>query len=605
VTAAPGDLSLHFHLPPTSLTWCPNFHNQGTPMLKPATLFSALLVLTATATAQESYPVPPDSIRHEGVPEGRVEGPFEWHSEIFPGTVRNYWVYVPAQYDADKPACLFVVQDGLGRANGWKLPIVMDNLIHQGDMPVTIGIFIDPGVVPAPGDDAQPRFNRSFEYDAVGDRYARFLLEEILPEVGNTWNLSDDPNDRSIAGASSGAICAFTVAWEWPDQFRRVFSAVGTFVDLRGGSIYPVLIRKTEPKPIRVFLQDGANDNNLYGGSWWVANQDMLSALQFAGYDVNHVWGEGGHNGLQSAAIMPDALRWLWRDYPEPIKAGHAPQRRTDVLIESEDWDLVSEGHGFTEGPAVNAAGEVFFTDIPNSHIDKIGLDGQVTVFVEDSHRANGLMFGPDGLLYACQGGNQRIVRYDADGKEETVVEGAPCNDLIILHDGSGYFTDPDNKRVWRFLTSGDKSIVDEGIEFPNGVIASPDQTLLTVADTHGRFTYSFQIQADGSLAYRQEYGHLHVSDETSQSGADGMTVDTEGRTYVATGQGIQVLDQLGRVHFIISKPGPGWLSNVVFGGPDLNLLYATCGQRVYVRKLNATGVVPWQPPVTPPRPHL
>ena len=280
-------------------------------MLKPGILFITLLVLTPTAHAQESYPDHPNSVRQDGVPEGSIEGPFEWRSEIFPGTVRNYSIYVPAQYDPAEPACVFVVQDGLNRANGWKLPVVMDNLIHQGDMPVTIGIFISPGVVPAPHENAQPRFNRSFEYDGMGDRYARFLLEEILPEVSKTWNLSDDPNDRSIAGASSGAICAFTVAWERPDEFRRVLSTIGTYVGLRDGNAYPVLIRKHEPKPIRVFLQDGTNDLNLYGGSWWVANQDMLSALEFAGYDVHHEWGEGGHNGQHSTAIMPDALRWL------------------------------------------------------------------------------------------------------------------------------------------------------------------------------------------------------------------------------------------------------------------------------------------------------
>ena len=574
-------------------------------MQKLATLFVTLLVSTVTTQAQESYPDHPDSLRQEGVPRGEIEGPFEWRSEIFPGTVRNYSIYVPAQYDPTEPACVFVVQDGLNRANGWKLPVVMDNLIHQGDMPVTIGIFISPGVVPAPHENAQPRFNRSFEYDGMGDRYARFLLEEILPEVSRTWSLSDDPNDRSIAGASSGAICAFTVAWERPDEFRRVLSTIGTYVGLRGGNAYPVLIRKHEPKPIRVFLQDGTNDLDLYGGSWWVANQDMLSSLEFAGYDVHHEWGEGGHNGHHSTAIMPDALRWLWRGYPEPIVPGRAALRRTDILIDGEDWELVSEGHGFTEGPAVNAAGEVYFTDIPGSRIHKIGLDGDVSVFVEESHRANGLMFGPDGLLYACQGGDQRIVRYDDEGTEETVVDGVACNDLVILRDGSGYCTDPPNNRIWRFLPGGEKSIVDEGVEFPNGIIVSPDQTLLTVADTRGRFTYSYQIQPNGLLAYKQEFGHLHTPDETSDSGADGMTVDTEGRTYVTTNQGVQVLDQLGRVHFIIARPGPGWLSNVVFGGPDRNLLYATCGERVYVRKLNATGIVPWQPPATPPRPRL
>jgi gluconolactonase len=573
---------------------------------RPRLLLLALGVFWSSAFCEAQTNEPhPDTKSQPGVPQGEIKGPFTWKSQVFPGTEREYWLYVPKQYDPAKPACVLVLQDGLNRAKGWNVPVSLDNLIHKGEVPVQIGIFINPGVVPAPNEKAQPRFNRSFEYDALGDRYARFLLEEILPEVSKDYNLSTDPNDRAIGGASSGAICAFNVAWERPDQFRRVISTIGTYVDLRGGGEFPTLVRKHEPKPIRVFLQDGSNDLNLYAGSWWLANQSMLSALEFAGYDVNHAWGEGGHDGKQGSAIMPDVLKWLWRDYPQPIQAGTPPQLRIDLLIPGEDWQVVSEGHKFTEGPAVNARGEVFFTDIPNNRIHKIGLDGKVTLFAENTNGANGLMFGPDGKLYACANGAKQIVRYDAEGKAETFIEDAPCNDLVILADGSGYFTDPGNKKVWRFTADGKKSLADEGIEQPNGIIVSPDQTLLTVADTRGRFTYSFQIQPDGSLAYKQPYGYLHVPDETHQSGADGMAVDTEGRLYVTTRVGLQVLDQPGRVHLIVRKPGPGWLSNAVFGGPELDTLYVTCGEKVYRRKVKAKGVNPWQPPVPPPKPQL
>ncbi|MBD3672274.1 MAG: SMP-30/gluconolactonase/LRE family protein [Planctomycetaceae bacterium] len=564
----------------------------------------SLFASTVSAQPQESYPPHPDSQKKPGVPEGEILGPFQWKSEIFPGTVRDYAIYVPKQYDPSKKTCVMIVQDGLRKAQGWKVPTILDNLIHEGAIPVQIGIFVSPGVVPAPHENAQPRFNRSFEYDGMGDRYARFLIEEMLPLVNKDYNLSDDPNDYLIAGSSSGAIAAFTAAWERPDHFRRVFSSVGTFVGLRGGNEYPIMIRKHETKPIRIFLQDGSNDLNIYAGSWWHSNLQMLSALKFSGYDVKHVWGEGGHNGKHSTAILPDAIRWLWRDYPEPITAGAPPQRRTSLLIPGEDWELVSEGHKFTEGPAVNNQGEVFFTDIPNGKIHKIAADGTVSVFVDNSPGVNGLMFGADGKLYACQNGNQRIVRYDADGNEETVVEDAPSNDILILPE-FGYFTDPGNKKLWHFTFDGRKTLVDEGIEFPNGVIASPDQTLLTVSDTRGRFTYSYQIQSDGTLQHKQAYGHLHLPDETGQSGADGMAVDTEGRTYVTTRVGLQVLDQLGRVHFIIRKPQMAWLSNVVFGGPNFDVLYVTCGDKVYRRKINATGVNPWQAAVKPPKPRL
>lgn len=216
-----------------------------------------LLCLTAVRAQEESYPEHPDSIKKAGVPQGKVEGPFPWESKIYPGTQRNYYLYVPSQYNPSKPACVFVILDGLGRANEWKLPVVMDNLIASGEMPVTIGIFIEPGVVPAANEDAQPRFNRSFEFDGLGDRLAKFLELEMLPHVSKSYALSTDPNDRAIGGASSGAIGAFNVAWERPDLFRRVLSTIGTYVGLRGGDELSTLVRKMEPKPLRIFLQDG------------------------------------------------------------------------------------------------------------------------------------------------------------------------------------------------------------------------------------------------------------------------------------------------------------------------------------------------------------
>lgn len=575
-----------------------------TDLLYPAASVLLLLIITGSGNAQEQYPEHPDSKRKAGVPEGIVEGPFDFNqSKIFPGTHRQYWLYIPRQYDASKPACSIFVQDGLNRANDWKLPTVMDNLIDRKEMPVTIGIFISPGVVPAPHQDAQPRFNRSFEYDGLGDAYARFLIEEIIPEVSKNYNLSSDPNDRCLAGASSGGICAFTAAWERPDAFRRVLSTIGTYVNLRGGHLYPSLIRKSESKPLRIFLQDGSNDLDIYAGSWWVANQDMLSALKFSGYDVQHNWGEGGHNGLHAAAIMPDAMRWIWRDYPKPIQNVGGKQRRTDLLIDGEDWKLVSEGHRFTEGPAVNEKGEVYFTDVPNSKIHKIDLNGEVTTFAVDTNRAAGLMFGPDGYLYATTASG--IVRLaELTGESEAVVPNANCNDLVVLPDG-GYFTDPRNKKVWHVNADGHAQVVDEGIAFPNGVVTSADQTLLHVADSEGRFTYCFQIQPDGTLRHKQRYGYLHTPDDTGQSRADGMTVDREGRLYVATNIGIQVLDQLGRVHFIFASPHNERITNVVFGGANRNELYITVGDKVFKRKINTNGVTPNLGPVKPPKPGL
>jgi enterochelin esterase family protein len=156
--------------------------------------------------------------------------------------------------------------------------------------------------------------NRSVEYDSVGDDYVRFLLEELLPRVEEDFTITTDPGLRAIFGISSSAAAAFTAAWERPDSFRKVLSAVGSFVDIRGADRYPKLIRRTAPKPLRVFLQAGTNDLDILFGSWPIANQDLAAALDYSGYDYRIEIGEGGHSSAHMASILPEALRWLWRD---------------------------------------------------------------------------------------------------------------------------------------------------------------------------------------------------------------------------------------------------------------------------------------------------
>jgi len=250
------------------------------------------------------------------VPEGTVTK-HTWTSKVFAGTERDYWVYVPKQYDPAEPACVMVFQDGgnyVDPNKDFRIPIVFDNLIHKKEMPVTIGVFINPGVIPAASADQKPRQNRSYEYDSLGDQYAQFLLKEILPEVGKTYKLTTKAEERAICGISSGGICAWTVAWEHPEAFSKVISHVGSFTNIRGGHVYPALIRKTERKPIRVFLQDGSGDLDNVHGNWPLANQEMAAALKFAGYDYQFEFGDGGHNGKQGGALLPDSLRWLWKD---------------------------------------------------------------------------------------------------------------------------------------------------------------------------------------------------------------------------------------------------------------------------------------------------
>ena len=313
----------------------------------------ALTTLAESQTKERRYFLGKDSQRVAGTPQGTVTE-YQWlDSKIYPGTKRRYYVYVPAQYDASKSAALMVFQDGHAYMNEngeYRAPIVFDNLIHRQELPVMIGVFIDPGhlkdELPEKRGWKPTPENRSVEYDSLSDTYSKFLLEEILPEVEKNYNITKDPLGRGISGASSGGICAFTVAWERPDQFSKVLSHIGSFTNIRGGDRYPGLIRGTDTKmvmqtpattdsakedeptdepatgedpashPLRIYLQDGSNDLDNKYGNWPLANQQMFAALKFKNYDVKFDYGEGGHNGKHAGSIFPDALRWLWRDYP-------------------------------------------------------------------------------------------------------------------------------------------------------------------------------------------------------------------------------------------------------------------------------------------------
>jgi len=425
-----------------------------------------------------TYPVDSASVEHAGVPKGEIIKLSFNNSKIFPGTARDYWIYVPVQYNPATPACVYVNQDGIQ----WKAPTVFDNLINKKEMPVTIGVFVTPGrVLASDAKTGLDRFNRSFEYDGLGDAYARFILEEILPEVekqktsdGRVIRLSKNGNDRAIGGSSSGAICAFTAAWERPNEFSRVFSAIGTYVGLRGGDRYSTLIRKTEPKPVRIFLQDGSKDNNIYAGDWWKANESMERSLTFSGYEVTHVWGEDMHNGNHGTSIFPDVMRWLWKDWPQTVKAGSSKnQFLSDILIPGQDWELVGQGYNFTEGTAANAAGEVYYQDIPNSKTYKVGLDGKLVTLALDSKKSSGTCFGPDGKRYVVTGTKQ-IVSYDAGEKETVVADNLNGNDLVMAKNGTLYVTAPDGSqnpsKIWLIRPNGEKIVVDEGLKFANGI---------------------------------------------------------------------------------------------------------------------------------------
>jgi sugar lactone lactonase YvrE/predicted alpha/beta superfamily hydrolase len=577
-------------------------------------VISLSIVTTVWTQAAQNYQPGPDSKPQLGVPKGEVIKLSFDRSKTFPGTYRDYWVYVPAQYKPDGPACVYVNQDGLQ----YDAPTVFDNLIFKKEMPVTIGVFVMHGRVrAADGNSALDRFNRSYEYDGLGDNYVRFLLEELLPEVetkatsdGRPIRLSRSGNDRAIGGQSSGAICAFTAAWERPDAFSRVFSAIGTYVGLRGGERYPTLIREYEPKPIRVFLQDGSNDLNIYGGDWWMANQTMERALTFAGYEVQHVWGDEAHNGKHATAIFPDAMRWLWKDWPTPVKAGETKNATLSaVLIPGQQWQLATDGSKSADGAAVNAKGEVFYRDALSGTTYKIGVDGKVTLFLKDSRRIAGQAFGPDNRLYAA-GDDGRVTAYDEKIKAASIADGVAARALVVAHNGNVYAAQPAAEgtgkpsQIWLIKPSGEKQVVDTGIGYAGGITLSPDQTLLYVSDRSSHWVYSFQVQPGGSLQFKQRYYWLHVPDSDDESGASGMCVDREGRLYVATRLGVQICDQAGRVNCIIPTPN-GRVTGLCLGGENFDTLFATCGDKVYKRKMKVTGANAWATPLKPAAPRL
>jgi sugar lactone lactonase YvrE len=464
---------------------------------------------------------------------------------------------------------------------------------------------------------ALDRFNRSFEYDGLGDAYARFILEEILPDVekkkagdGRIIRLSKSGNDRAVGGSSSGAVCAFTAAWERPQEFSRVFSAIGTYVGLRGADRYPTLIRKYEPKPLRIFLQDGSNDNNIYAGDWWKANETMERALTFSGYEVNHVWGEGTHNGRHGTAIFPEAMRWLWKDWPKPVEAGNSKnQFLSDISIPGEDWELVGQGYKFTEGTAVNAKGEVFYQDIPNSKTFKIDVSGKPTPLNINAKKGSGTAFSADGKRYVVANERKQILTYDLQGKETVFADNIPGNDLVITNNGNLYVTAPDGtdkpSKIYLIKPDGKKIQVDEGLKYANGITLTPDQTQMYVTESTTHWIWVYQIQPDGMLANKQHYGWLHVPDTEENAWADGIKCDTAGRVYVATNAGIQVLDQTGRVNAILPIPGGGQPSNLCFGGADFNTMYVSYGDKVYRRKLKVRGANAFDKPVKPKAPRL
>jgi enterochelin esterase-like enzyme/sugar lactone lactonase YvrE len=539
-------------------------------------------------------------IRPEDVKKGELKNFTFATSAIFPGTVRQVTVFIPAQYDGSRPACVYVKTDGFNPHE----QTLLETMIATGEMPVTIGVFVRPGELPAPVKNTMGRRNRCFEYDGVGDNNVRFLIDELLPYVAKEFhlNLSNSGNDRCIAGGSSGGIAAFNAAWERPDAFSRVYANSGSFVAFRGGHEFPTLVRKFEAKPIRAYLTTGMRDMENCAGDWFLLDQEMDKALKFSGYDYLFRIINGGHvAGYYD--YYREAMSYLWKDWPQPVKTGPSAPRVRDIILPEEPWRIVAGDRHNARGPATAANGEVFFVDASENKVYRIDLDGKIREFLPDADHADGLTVGPQGQIYAVSSQSGKIMCYDASGKGTVVVEGIRGHHLLATPGGGLYVTSNshgpgESGSVW-FVKDGQKKQVDKGLKFATGLAYRPDQWLLAVADGKSKWAFSYQINHEGTLANKERFFWLHVADWEDDAGAESICYAREGPMLVATRMGVQVCADDGPTQVILPTPDRSRVIGVCLGGREMDTLFAFCGARIWKRKVKVHGIgafSPWAP---------
>ena len=537
-------------------------------------LFS-LVWLALSLFAQQAYnvraPFDPATVKMEEKDRGEVLSFAITDSQFYPGTEREILVYVPQQYRSNQPACLLVCMDGIL----YDATTVMDNLIASGEMPVTIGVFVNPGVVYDENREVV-RYNRCKEFDSTDDTFARFLEEEVLARVegmrtekGKLIRLSADANDRAITGASSGGIAAFTAAWNRPDLFSRVYTTVGTFVAMRGGHEYPAIVRKTEPKPLRIYMQDGWYDvwNPIFG-EWFEYNMLMESAFNFAGYEVFHKWDRGNHSIKYGTLAFPDAMRWLWKGYPAAVQKGWSNNGMLQtILLEDEDWQELDLPVAVESALFATQDNGVLFSS--KQYIYKVSVNGECErlarlkndeTLLGDGLTARGHALYKDGEKLADKlYGLQSVVEL-ASGKYLALCQGAEST-----------------QNVW---------VVNQGVR---ALAVSPDERFCVTAEQHTHHLISTIISQQGKMLYSEPFYYLHDLSNGTQHTPGNMAFDTQGNLYVATEMGVQVADHNGRVRAILSLPA-GAVQSLAFCG---KYLYVVCGDKMFVRKMNAEGHLP------------
>jgi sugar lactone lactonase YvrE len=400
------------------------------------------------------------------------------------------------------------------------------------------------------------------------------------------------------------------LAWERPDAFSRVYSVIGTFVSMRGGNDYAVLIRKTEPKPIRIFLEDGSKDawNPLFG-SWFDANLNIESALSFSGYDVQHAWGTHGHDGLPGAVILPDVLRWLWRGWPAPVEAGQSTNSMLRaILLPGHGWERVPGAYGSVEALASDPQGHVTFSDRTSRGIDRIGDDGNLTVLAPDAPDVGGEAYGPDGTLYATVPTQGEVIAFDGQGKTRKVADGIRGDRILATRSGDWVVAEPglhadETGKLWLLRPDRSRSVLDSSLGAVAGIAYSPDRSLFFAAERGSVRVNSYVVTPDGSFTDREPFYWLHPSDARESPGTGDLVLDLQGSLYAATSLGIQVCDRNGRVRAILWLPQPsGPVRGLCWGGSGFDTLYATDGHSMFRRRMKVAGFPQWSAPVVLPK---